>query len=176
MAVAPGQGIQVHREPGGVLHAYVGLVRTKEWIDTIDFSDPVSATARVVAEFDGWHPALKALITDGDKAPVLRAVHALPQDHRWSRRPGVTLLGDAAHLMPPSGEGANLAMIDAAELGNAIAKGGADTEVALSAYEKKMLARSTIAAKEAAEAKQVLYGENTPQTLLDFFDAKQAAQ
>ncbi len=87
------------------------------WVDGIDFTDTDAATARVAAEFDGWAPELTALITDGETAPVLRVIHALPIGHRWDRVPGVTLLGDAAHLMPPTGEGANLAMFDGAELG-----------------------------------------------------------
>ena len=115
-ALTPGKGIAAHREPNGVLHTYVELNKPKEWIDSIDFSNPATALARVAEEFDGWAPALKALITDGETDPVPRAIHALPVEHRWARVPGVTLLGDAAHLMSPSGEGANLAMFDGAEL------------------------------------------------------------
>ena len=116
-ALTPGKGIVAHREAGGVLHTYVELNRPAEWIAGIDFTDAAAATARVAAEFDGWAPELTALITDGETAPIPRMIHALPDGHRWDRVPGVTLLGDAAHLMPPSGEGANLAMFDGAELG-----------------------------------------------------------
>ena len=141
-ALAPGKGIVAHREAGGVLHTYVELNRPAEWIADIDFTDAAAATARVAAEFDGWAPELTALITDGETAPVPRMIHALPDAHRWDRVPGVTLLGDAAHLMPPSGEGANLAMFDGAELGTAIAAHPDDIEAALAAYEEAMFPRS----------------------------------
>ena len=108
-----------------------------------------AATARVAAEFDGWAPALTALITDGEAAPVLRTLHALPTGHRWERAPGVTLLGDAAHLAPPAGEGANLAMFDGAELAKAIVAHPDDIEAALAAYEGAMFPRSQSAAADA---------------------------
>jgi 2-polyprenyl-6-methoxyphenol hydroxylase-like FAD-dependent oxidoreductase len=98
-ALAPGKGILAHREPNGVLHTYVALNKPEDWIASIDFSDPVTALARVAEEFDGWAPELTALITDGETDPVPRPIHALPVEHRWDRVPGVTLLGDAAHLM-----------------------------------------------------------------------------
>ncbi|MGW1504405.1 FAD-dependent oxidoreductase [Streptomyces mirabilis] len=113
-ALAPGKGIQTHRESGGTLHTYVSLNKPQDCFAGIDFTDSATATARIAEEFDGWAPELTALITDGETAPVPRPLHPLPIGHRWDRVPGVTLLGDAAHLMSPSGEGANLAMYDGA--------------------------------------------------------------
>ena len=175
-APAPGKGIFAHREPNGVLHTYVQLNKPKDWIDSIDFSDPVAAKARVAEEFDGWTPALTALITDGETDPVPRAIHALPVEHRWAREPGVTLLGDAAHLMIPSGEGANLAMFDGAELGKAIAANPGDVEAALIAYEKDLFPRSASEAAEAKEVLKVCIGANAPRSLVDFFANNQPAK
>lgn len=142
-ALAPGQGIVAHREAGDQIHAYIELNRPAEWIHGIDFAAVPAAIAQVAAQFDGWAPELMALINEHDAPPVPRAIHALPSGHRWDRTPGVTLLGDAAHLMAPfAGERANLAMFDGAELGKEIAKQPDDIEAALATYEEDLFARS----------------------------------
>ena len=168
-ALTPGKGIVAHREAGNILHTYVELNRPAEWVADIDFADTSAATARVAAEFDGWAPELTALITDGETAPVARLINALPDAHRWDRVPGVTLLGDAAHLMPPSGEGANLAMFDGAELGSAIAAQPDDIEAALNAYEAAMFPRSQSEAADAHVILDLCLGDRAPFGLIDFF-------
>ena len=165
----PGKGILAHREPKGVLHTYVALRKPEDWIAGIDFSHPAAAVARVAEEFGGWAPQLLALLTDGETAPVPRPIYALPIDHRWSRVPGVALLGDAAHLMAPSGEGANLAMYDGAQLATAIAGKPGDVEAALLAYEADLFPRSLSEAAEAHRIQEVLFGDGSPQSLLNFF-------
>lgn len=169
LALAPGKGIQAHRESGGTLHTYVALSKPQDWLAGIDFTDAAAATARVAKEFDGWAPELTALITDGETAPVLRTLNTLPTGHRWDRVPGVTLLGDAAHLMIPSGEGANLAMYDGAELGNALAAHPDDTEAALTEYERALFPRSSAEAIEAVRLHQLMFGDDTPHSLIDMF-------
>ncbi|MFF7636347.1 FAD-dependent oxidoreductase [Kitasatospora sp. NPDC008050] len=165
-----GKSISAHRESGGTLHTYTALTRPQEWFAGIDFTDAAVAAARIAQEFDGWAPELTALITDGGTAPVLRPIHSLPTGHRWERVPGVTLLGDAAHLMPPSGEGANLAMLDGAELGTAIAAHPDDVEAALRAYEQALFPRSTAAAHDAVEIFRLCcLDEDAPQGLIGLF-------
>ena len=176
-AVAPGQGILAHREPGGVLHAYVALAKPQEWIAAIDFTDAAATTARVAAEFDGWAPGLTALITDSDTAPVPRAINALPIDHRWDRVAGVTVLGDAAHLMSPfAGEGANLAMFDGSELGQAIAAHPRDAETALAEYERALFPRSAQFAAESDQNHKLLFGDNSPDSLLKLLTGQEPAE
>jgi len=63
----PGKGIVARCEAADVLHAYVELNRSAEWVADIDFTDAPAA-----AEFDGWAPTLTALITDGETAPIRR--------------------------------------------------------------------------------------------------------
>ncbi|GAA2502826.1 FAD-dependent oxidoreductase [Winogradskya humida] len=143
----PGSGgrqITAHRESGGTLHAYVELARPLDWFTAAGLG------ARTAGEFAGWAPELLALITDSDTEPVHRPHYALPIGLCWDRIPGVTLLGDAAHLAPPDGEGANLAMQDAAGLGTAIAAHPGDVEAALTAYEKELFPRSEQHAEAAA--------------------------
>ncbi|UPG92572.1 FAD-dependent oxidoreductase [Luteibacter aegosomatissinici] len=169
-ALAPGKGIMAHREPGAVVHAYIALLRSEDWFRAIDFADARAARATIAAEFEGWAPPLRALITDGTSAPILRRIYSLPANHTWNRVPGITLIGDAAHLMPPSGEGANLAMIDGAELGQALAARPHDVEAALTAFEQTMFHRSAAAATDAAALLATLFGPASPASLVGMFD------
>lgn len=169
-ALAPGKGIAAHREAGNILHTYVELNRPAEWAASIDFTDATAATRIIAAEFDGWAPALIALITDSDTPPIPRMIYALPNSHRWDRVPGVTLVGDAAHLMPPSGEGANLAMFDGAELGKAIAAHPDDIEAALTVYEEALFPRSELAAVDAHMILDLFLGDSAPFSVIDFFN------
>ncbi|MGW1818991.1 FAD-dependent oxidoreductase [Streptomyces sp. NPDC002125] len=168
-ALAPGKGISAHREQGGVLHTYVTINKPREWMDAIDFTAPDAARARVAAEFHDWAPELTALITDGETAPVPRTINTLPLDHRWNRVPGVTLLGDAAHLMYPAGEGANLAMYDGAELATALAAHPDDTEAALAVYEEAMFTRSVASAALASRVHELCFDADAPHSLVGFF-------
>ena len=165
-APAPGRAIFVHREAGNVLHSYVELKRSAEWVAAIDFDDP-SAKGVVAAEFDGWAPALTAFITDSDTGLVPRMIHTLPIEHRWDRVPGVTLLGDAAHLMPPSGEGANLAMLEGAELAQAIVRHSGEVEAALAAFEMPMFLRAGAEAVDAHNLLDLCLGDYAPSAFLD---------
>ncbi|MFC5692621.1 FAD-dependent oxidoreductase [Amycolatopsis mediterranei] len=166
------KGIHAHRESGDTLHTYVSLSRPPEWFAAIDFTDPAAAAARIAAEFDGWAPELTALITDGDTEPVLRPQYTLPIGHRWARVPGVTLIGDAAHLMPANGEGANLAMLDGAELAVALAAHPGDAEAALTEYEQAMFPRSAKVGAEGKRFDELLAGvgeDDVPRILIDAF-------
>ncbi|HEY3682367.1 MAG TPA: NAD(P)/FAD-dependent oxidoreductase [Streptosporangiaceae bacterium] len=162
-ALAPGKGFLAYRERRGTLHAYVQLQVPEGWFAGTDLSDGAAVSSRVAAEFDGWAPELTALITDSDTAPVTRPLYALPAAHRWPRVPGVTLIGDAAHLAPPNGEGANTAMRDAATLAQAIAKHPADIDPALAEHEQAMFARTPT---EAEDIYNLMLGPNAPHSWL----------
>ncbi|PRY39611.1 FAD-dependent oxidoreductase [Umezawaea tangerina] len=164
---ASGKVFLVHREADGHLHAYLWLARPLDWFAGIDFTDAVEATAAVAREVEGWAPELTALITDSDTVPVYRPHYTLPVEHRWDRVPGVTLVGDAAHLQPPNGEGANLALQDGAELGAAIAAHPGDVEAALAEYERAMFPRSAASSAAGVANNEILLGDNAAPKLIN---------
>jgi 2-polyprenyl-6-methoxyphenol hydroxylase-like FAD-dependent oxidoreductase len=164
-------GIMGHREPDGSLHVYLAHRSDEHWVDTIDFTDLPHARARILELLDGWGEDLRGLIANADTPLTPRRIHALPVGHSWQRVPGVTLLGDAAHLMSPfAGEGANLAMFDGAELAHAIRDHRGDLETALASYEAELFPRSAEAATETAESQEMLFAPDAPKDLLRMFE------
>lgn len=165
------RALLTHRESDDRVHTYAAVKAPEEWLGTIDFTDPEAARTAVLAVYDGWDDRLRALIAEAELPLTPRPIHALPVGISWERKPGVTLLGDAAHLMSPfAGEGANLALFDGAELARAIVEHPGDQEAALAAYEKEMFPRSAEMAAESAGNLTMMFGPDARQSLLDMFD------
>ncbi|GAA2685523.1 MULTISPECIES: NAD(P)/FAD-dependent oxidoreductase [Actinosynnema] len=166
-ALGDQRGFLAHRDGSGALHAYAALRIGPDWLGSIDFTDAEAARAELLRHFADWHPALRALITEAPAPLVPRAINALPVGHRWPRTPGVTLLGDAAHVMSPfAGEGANLAMLDGAELGAALLAHPGDVEAALTTYEAAMFPRAEAAAVMSAAGLAACFEPSGPDALV----------
>ena len=151
-----------HRDANAHLAIYAALRAPEDWIEKggFDMASPDTMKASLAANFTGWSENLLDLIYCSGDTMSARKIHALPVGHRWAHRPGVTLLGDAAHLMSPfGGDGANLAMQDAADLALALA-GENDWRAAVRDCEVTMFARAESSAAAAWEAMDQVFSED----------------
>ncbi len=148
-AVGDDRLLVTQRNGNGQIRGYAGMRMSEAQSDAWLELPATKVRERALDAFSGWEPALLAIIEQGDLLAV-RPLHALPVGHRWESREGLTLLGDAAHLMSPfSGEGVNLALADAVALADALT--GGEGWPAVARYEAEMAERATPAAKGAAE-------------------------
>lgn len=110
--------------------------------------------------FQGWHSPIPELIEATDEEAILK--HEMvdrPPLHRWGKG-RVTLLGDAAHLTSPNlGQGACLAMEDAAVLARCLAE-DEDAPKMLREYESSRRARAAFIIRESRRLGQLGQLEN----------------
>ncbi|MDX3767705.1 MULTISPECIES: NAD(P)/FAD-dependent oxidoreductase [unclassified Streptomyces] len=149
------RALVAQRNSGGHVKVYAQFRVPLDWHTTPDrhvglnqhaglgLADVEAVRSSLLALFDGWAAPVLDLLRHGT-AFVHRPLYALPVSHTWAHVSGVTLLGDAAHLMPPLGAGANLAMLEGAELAESIAAapGPGDLDEAVRAFEEQMWARA----------------------------------
>lgn len=154
---------------------YVGTSFVETYLYDGDVRHPASATAvgggALLANVPG-----KGIQAHRETGGTLHTYVALSRPQDWfagidftdaAAATGVTLLGDAAHLSPPNGEGANLAMYDGAQLAMAIVARPDDVEAALTDYERALFPRSADAATEAARDFALCFGDDAPRSLID---------
>lgn len=117
------RALVAQRNSGGHVKVYAQFRAPLEWHTNpdrrVDLTDVEAVRSALLVLFDGWATPVLDLLRHGT-AFVHRPLHVLPVSHTWAHVPGVTLLGDAAHLMPPLGAGANLAMLEGAELAESV--------------------------------------------------------
>lgn len=151
-----GKAIIVQRNGNAHIRGYAIFRVPADWAaKRFDFSSPAAVRSALLAEFAGYADAVTDLFRVSNDQFVPRLIHALPVGHCWAPRRGLTLLGDAAHVMSPfGGEGVNAAMRDAAELA-ALLAGQEDWAAAVATYEMEMFERVIEAAEGSAEAAAV---------------------
>ncbi len=169
-----GTGISLAAQRNGDGRVRIGLSfynTAEDWFATsgIPFDDPAAARARLIDLLPGWDPRFTALIAACDDTVVPRSMTTLPVGLTWPSTPGVSLLGDAAHLMPAVGQGANMALLDGARLGLALAAHPDDFPAAVNEYEHEMFERTGAAARMSADMHELLMSPDAAQKMLAFF-------
>lgn len=155
MAQGDGRALIAQRNGHAHIRVYAVFRVPADWAGRrFDLFNPERVQAQLLEEFAGFAPSLQALVHASNGLYVPRPIHALPVGHRWPHRGGLTLIGDAAHLMSPfGGEGVNAALLDAAILGRTLADtAAADWDAAVAEAEAAMFDRVTPAAAASADA------------------------
>ncbi|KAJ7202960.1 tetracycline resistance protein [Mycena rebaudengoi] len=151
MVLGDNKGILAQKSGNDVVHVYAAFRKPLAWVDEVGMNSLVNegsfteARELLLKEFKGWFSQatgyLEAPCSSMDVRPLFKVNH-----HQWATNPHVSLLGDAAHLMVPNGEGANFAMLDGLELATVIAENmSANKESWLQAirgFEAQMQARA----------------------------------
>jgi len=129
-------------KPDGSVLFYAG-VKTQDAAARSSFEEASGADQRVAwfhANFQGWSEIWDPLFREAVSL-VWRPLLVCPPDQHWEPKPNVTLIGDAAHVMPPyAGEGVNMAMLDALVLSRLLLSQDTSSD-AIAVYEAEMFAR-----------------------------------
>ncbi|KAJ5928626.1 hypothetical protein N7466_007582 [Penicillium verhagenii] len=172
------RGIFSQQIGDGSLYVSCWSERPENWMENCSYDVESSEAIKnaIREEFHDWHPELLEFVDKGEDT-VARSLYMLPVGWRWENHPGVTLIGDAAHLMTPfAGEGVNLGMQDALMLSQAILNASCSLspsnqlEAEIKSFEEDMFAR---AERTAAHTKDMLnwmmLTDGTPQSTIGKF-------
>ncbi|KAI0095960.1 FAD/NAD(P)-binding domain-containing protein [Daldinia grandis] len=168
--------VRTNKEIGGeVLGAkeLLGLEDDEE----VDWTDRKTRQRYLDRYFGDYIQEARDAVLAMTEQPTLRPLYMLPVGHRWESRPGVSLLGDAAHVMTPfAGVGVNVGMMDALELAEGIVayvkqqeEGGGKGDLAqmLRKYEEGMFERSQKDAAFTASMMEIEFREDGAEKVVE---------
>lgn len=171
-AMADSKTLFLSAKGDGSLDFYIGWKAAENWAleSGIDFKNNKQILEWFKKEFANWDTMWLELFDYEETEFVVRPLNGMPVDQYWEANPDITLLGDAAHLLPPNGEGVNSAMLDALYLSENLTNGKfTDIKSALSDYEKQMFERFANEGKETAEMMDWMYSPDGLKIMIALF-------
>lgn len=160
----------------GDLTFYTSFKADENWAATngLDYSDQTQLLAWFKKEYSGWNTIWYELFKTAATPFIPRPIYCMPLNQAWEALRNATMLGDAAHVMPPSaGEGANMAMLDALELSECLTSSKHNTLLeAISSYEINMRERAAKAARQSLDNAERMHSEGALEKMLTFFRDK----
>lgn len=137
----------------------------------IDFKNKDQVLGWFEEEFSSWSPGWREFFTSPKTHFTPRPQYYFPLDQSWPTQENLTMIGDAAHRMPPfAGEGANVAMQDSFELAEVLrGERFTDLKTALSHFEKEMVVRGAQATRQTLENTERMFAKDGLEQMLSFF-------
>nr|WP_293845598.1 FAD-dependent monooxygenase [uncultured Arsenicibacter sp.] len=172
-ALGHAQSLILSAKGDGSLSFYTGCMVPEDWVTQsgIDFTDRQQVLSWFKVAFGNWSPVWQELFQADDTWFVPRPQYHFPVDQQWPSQPNLTLLGDAAHRMPPyAGEGVNMAMLDALQLARCLTGAFPDTLTAITAYEQTMRKCAADTTQMTLEQTFKLHQESSLDHLLNLFN------
>lgn len=125
-----------------------------------DLDDSGSVMEAVRATYSDWSPDVLEMLTQVQDSFQLWPTSVMPPNYSWPTKPGLTMLGDASHVMPPfTGKGVNLALLDALELVEALTDDpDRDLTASIAGFERRMQARTSAEIRACMDVGKYAYG------------------
>jgi 2-polyprenyl-6-methoxyphenol hydroxylase-like FAD-dependent oxidoreductase len=138
----------------------------------LDFKDNGEMLTWFKKEFSEWGTVWLELFENDKTSFIVRPQYCMPLDQTWETIPNITMLGDAAHWMPPyAGEGVNMAMLDALELSECLTSPAfTNLQKAIASYEKQMCARFAEVGRITLKSTASLHSANAINNMLAMFE------
>lgn len=173
MAFGNKKNLLMGQKGNGDIGFYASLKADENWatISGLDFTEKAQVIDWYKTTYPEWNPIWLELFENAETPFIPRPIYCIPFDQTWETQSNVTMIGDAAHVMPPfAGEGVNMAMLDALELSECLTSDQYETlEEAISVYETQMRKRAAIIAKESLDNGELMHAENALENMLNFF-------
>jgi 2-polyprenyl-6-methoxyphenol hydroxylase-like FAD-dependent oxidoreductase len=170
MAMGEQKMFYTHTMRDGSIHFGVSFKADEDWIlnNGINFEDDQAVISLLNEKFKNWGDDYKkffAVSTEFSGLPL----RLFSLEESWKQHSNITLVGDAAHLMPPfAGEGVNMGLFDAYHLTKNLTDGRFETiDDAIADYEKKMFGYALEAQRMTKKMEDLLHSDIVAQDILD---------